>query len=180
MNQLPAAWLALAFAAACAEPAKPLAPPPEPRKEASAMEDPLRAFDRHPAATASIRYGTEHFGNGQITIAVRGDGAVSVEQRAAGGVTNYTAQLDGTHTAAFGRALADHKFTAPRTSTMPRNPGDTQLVLRLSGPDVAAFEVTIWYADRFKDADLDAIIRAADDLLYTASSGKLGQPARSS
>lgn len=143
------------------------------------MDDPLRALDRHPTATVTIRSGTEHFGNGEVTLAVRGDGAVSVEQRAAGAVTRYTAQLDGARIVALGRALADHKFTAPRTSTLPRNPGDTPLVLRLSGAGVRAFETTIWYADRFGDRDLDAIMRVADDLLYTASGGKLGQPAHS-
>ena len=76
----------------------------------------------------------------------------------------------------LGRALADHQFTAPRTSTLPRDPGDTRLVLQLSGSGVPAFETAIWYADRFKDRDLDAILRLADDLLYTASGGKLGQP----
>jgi len=49
-------------------------------------------------------------------------------------------------------------------------------VLQLSGSGVPAFETAIWYADRFKDRDLDAIPRLADDLLYTASGGKLGQP----
>lgn len=183
MTRAPAAWLALAsvltLGAACPEPPRPQTEPREPHKEASAMEDPLRAFDRHPAATATIQFGTEHFGNGQITLVVRGDGAVSVDQRAASGLTQYTAKLDGAHVAAVGRALANHKFTAPRTSTMPRNPGDTQLVLRLSGAGVPAFETTIWYADRFKDQDLDAIMGIVEDLLYTASGGVLGQPAQS-
>jgi hypothetical protein len=169
------AWLALALAAACSEPSKPQTAP---RQEASAMDDPLRAFDRHPTATVTIRFGTEHFGNGEITLTVRGDGAVSVDQRAAGTVTHHSAQLDGARIVALGGALADHQFTAPRTSTLPRNPGDTRLVLRLSGSGVRRFETTIWYADRFADRDLDAILRAADDLLYTASGGKLGQPAQ--
>jgi hypothetical protein len=173
MMQVLAASLALVLAAACSEPPKP---PTEPRKEASAMDDPLRAFDRHPTAMVTIRFGTEHFGNGEITLAVRGDGAVSVDQRAAGAVTHYSAQLDAGRTIALGRALADHQFTAPRTSTLPRDPGDTRLVLQLSGSGVPAFETAIWYADRFKDRDLDAILRLADDLLYTASGGKLGQP----
>ena len=142
------------------------------------MDDPLRAFDRHPTATVTIQFGTEHFGNGQITLALRGDGAVSVEQRAAGAVNHYSAKLDGPRIAELGRALAEHRFTQPRTSTLPRNPGDTPLVLRLSGDGVPAFEATIWYADRFADRDLDAILRVADDLLSTASGGKLGQSAQ--
>jgi hypothetical protein len=180
MMQLPAAWLALALAlalpAACSERPKPQT---DPRTEAPAMDDPLRNLDRHPAAAITIRFGTEHFGNGEITLAVRGDGSVTVDQRAAGKVTHYNAQLDSARIVALGRTLTDHRFTAPRTSTLPREPGDTQLVLRLSGPGVPAFETTIWHADRFKDRDLDAILRAADDVLYTASGGKLGQPARS-
>ena len=164
-----------AVAFACSEPSKPQ---PEPRKETTAMDDPLRALDRHPATTITIRYGTEHFGRGQITLTIRGDGAVDVEQRFAGTVTTYAAHLDGKQLAELGRALADHHFTAPRTSTLPRKPGDTQLVLRLSGPDAPPFETTIWYADRYKDHDLDAILRIANDVLYSASGGKLGQPKR--
>jgi hypothetical protein len=173
MIQVQTAWLALALTAACSEPSKP---PTEPRQEASAMDDPLRGFDRRPTDTVTIRFGTEHFGNGEITLAVRGDGAVSVDKRAAGAVTHYSAKLDAARLVALGRLLADHRFTAPRTSTLPRQPGDTPLVLRLSGSGVPAFETTIWYADRFADRDLDAILRAADDLLHTASGGKLGQP----
>jgi hypothetical protein len=176
MIQAWTAWLVLALAAACSEPAKPQTALPQ---EATAMDDPLRAFDRHPTDTVTIRFGTEHFGNGEITLAVRGDGAVRVDQRAAGATTHYGAQLDAARIVALGRVLADHRFTAPRTSTLPRNPGDTQLVLRLSGGGVPAFETTIWYADRFGDRDLDEILRAADDVLYTASGGKLGQPASS-
>jgi len=141
------------------------------------MEDPLRAFDHHPAAMVTIRFGTEHFGNGEVTLAIRGDGAVSVDQRTANGLTHYDAKLAATRVAALGRALADHRFTAPRTSTLPREPGDSPLVLRLSGDGAPTFEATIWYADRFKDPDLDAILRATDDILYSASAGKLGQPA---
>lgn len=175
MTQLPTAWLALALAAGCSEPSKPST---EPRQEPAAMDDSIRALDRHPTATVTIRFGTEHFGNGEIALAVRGDGAVSVEQRTATGVTRYTAQLDAARVAALGRALAEHRFTAPRTSAPPRDPGDSPLVLRLSGAGVPAFEAELWYADRFKDPDLDAIMRIADDLLHTASGGKLGQPAR--
>ncbi len=175
MIQVLTAWLAPALVAACSEPSKPQTAP---RQEASAMDDPLRAFDRHPTATVTIRFGTEYFGKGEVTLAVRGDRAVSVEQRAAGAVTRYSAQLDGARIVALGRVLGDHRFTAPRTSTLPRNPGDTRLVLRLSGAGVPAFETTIWYGDRFADRDLDAILRAADDVLHTASGGKLGEPAR--
>ena len=142
------------------------------------MDDPLRAFDRHPTATVTIQFGTEHFGNGQITLALRGDGAVSVEQRVAGAVNHYSATLDGPRIAEVGRTLSEHRFTQPRTSTLPRNPGDSQLVLRLSRDGVPAFAATIWYADRFTDRDLDAILRVVDDVLYAASGGKLGQPAQ--
>jgi hypothetical protein len=170
---LVAAVAMLAAALACSEPSKPQTAP---SKETTAMDDPLRALDRHPAAAISIRYGTEHFGNGQITLTIRGDGAVSVEQRFAGNVATFAAQLEPGRVAELGRALADHHFTRPRTSTLPREPGDTQLVLRLSGPDVPAFEATIWFADRYKDRDLDAILVLVEDVLHTATGGKLGQP----
>jgi hypothetical protein len=181
-----APWLALALAACASQPQpEPRTEPRNERSEATAMNqtneathDPLRAFDRHPTATVTIRYGTEHFGKGEVTLAVRGDGAVRVDQRIAGAVNHHEAQLDGARVAALGRTLAEHHFTSPRTSSLPREPGDTPLVLRLSGAGTPAFETTIWYADRFKDRDLDAILRVTDDVLYAASDGKLGQSAQ--
>lgn len=38
------------------------------------------------------------------------------------------------------------------------------------------FEAESWEADRESDADLDAILRSADQLLHRFSAGKLGQP----
>lgn len=164
-----------ALALACSEPSKSQTAP---SKEATAMDDSIRALDRHPTAAITIRYGTEHFGRGQVTLTIRGDGAVAVEQRLAGTLASFAAHLDAPRVAELGKALAEHHFTRPRTSTLPREPGDTPLVLRLSGPDVPAFEATIWYADRYKDRDLDAILRLTDDVLHTATGGKLGQLAR--
>ena len=48
------------------------------------MEDTLRALDRTPDAVVTLRYGTEHFANGLITLRIHGDGRVEVEQLRAG------------------------------------------------------------------------------------------------
>jgi hypothetical protein len=154
---------------------------PSPRRDAqreSSMDDLLHALDRHADVAVTVRQGTEHFDNGLITLVVRGDGSAIVEQLASGAKQVYTAKLDATHLAALGSTLTAHRFTAVRTTTLPRKPGDTQLVLRLDRGGTQLFQAELWDADRYKDADLDAILRTADALIHEVSGGKLGQAAR--
>ena len=139
------------------------------------MTDPLRALDQHPDVAITIQQGTEYFRDGQITLIIRGDGRVRVEQRRSGVVHPFEVQLPPARIAAIGRALAEHRFTAARTTKLPRNPGDTPLVLRLERGTAAAFAADLWYADRYQDADLDAIVRQADALIYEVTGGRLGQ-----
>jgi hypothetical protein len=157
----------------CSEPA----PRHDTQKEAP-IGDSVRTLDRHPDLTVVIRQGTEHFDNGQITLAIRGDGNATVEQLASGKTQHYAAKLPPARVAALGATLGAHRFTGPRTTTLPREPGDTQLVLRVDRARAPAFQLQLWDADRYKDADLDAILRTTDALIHELSGGALGQPAR--
>jgi hypothetical protein len=141
------------------------------------MDDLLRALERHADVAVVVRQGTEHFDDGLITLAVRGDGRVIVDQLAAGAAQQHSAKLDAARVAAFGSSLAAHRFTAARTTTLPREPGDTPLVLRVDRADAPVFEVHLWNADRYKDADLDAILRTADAMIHEVSGGTLGHAA---
>lgn len=170
-------WIALGLAGlpACADPSpRPTDSTADRRDKDTVMTDPLRALDRHPALTITIRQGTEHFADGVVTLTVRGDGAVTVEQRRGGQAHRHGLQLDAARVAAIGGALADHRLTAPRTTSLPREPGDTRLILRVDG-GATPFEASLWYGDRYQDRDLDAIIRLADGLVHEATGGQLGQ-----
>lgn len=142
-------------------------------QEPQTMDDPLRALDRHPGAVVTIRYGTEHFGKGLITLRLHGDGRAEVDQLAAGKPAHDELRLTAAQVATLGQRLADHKLTAPRTTTLPRQPGDTELHLALDGAG-PAFSIQLWYADRYKDPDLDAILQVADEVIHDVTAGRLG------
>lgn len=156
------AWplsLTLALAAACHDPPRPA----EPAQEIS-MDDSLRQLDQHPRLSISIRQGTEHFRDGQVTITVRGDGLIAADRLRAGTPSHVEQRLPPERIRELGRALADHRLTAARTSKLPREPGDSPLVLRVEG-GARPFQADLWYGDRYQDRDLDAIIRLADGLV---------------
>ena len=147
-------------------------------KEPPAMDDVLRNLARNPATTVTVQQGTEHFDDGQVTLTVRGDGTIEVEQRRSGAVTRHAGQLPVARIEALGAQLADLQLTRPRTTTLPRQPGHTPLVLRVEGGAARSFRADLWYGDRYQDRQLDGIIRLADALIHEVSGGALGQPAR--
>jgi hypothetical protein len=167
--------------AACTEKPRPAAETPtaeahEPAKESS-MDDALRSLDRRPEITITVQQGTEHWKQGLITLTVHGGGQAIVEQRRAGETTRREATLAPARIAAIGAALAARRFTAARTTTTPREPGDTPLILRVEGAGGAPFEASLWAADRYQDRDLDAILKLADGVIHEVTGGALGQPA---
>lgn len=172
--RLVAVGLAAALTAPLAGCGEPRRPTPEPAKETT-MDDALRALERQPDAVISIQQGTEHWRTGQVTVTVRGRGQVEVEQRQAGTVRRFQRELTPAQLADLGRELATHRLTARRTSELPREPGDTPLVLKVDGLG-PSFTASLWAADRYTDRDLDAIVRLADRLAHTASDGALGSP----
>jgi hypothetical protein len=172
-----ATLLAGAAAPGCSAPAPSRDTQKADPQKGSSMDDLLQSLDHHADVAVTVRQGTEHFDDGQITLVVRGDGKVTVDQLAAGATQHYALKLDAARVAQLGNLLAAHRFTAARTTTLPRQPGDTQLALRVERGGSQAFQAELWDADRYKDADLDAILHAADALIHEASGGKLGQPA---
>jgi hypothetical protein len=148
------------------------------KKETTMMDAALRALDRHPELAVTVRLGTEYFRDGRIAVTVHGDGATTVEQLRSGTLTEYRAQLAAARVAEVGVALAERRFTEPRTSKLPRDPGDTPLRLALARGGTLLFQVDLWYGDRYTDANLNAIVELAENLVFEASGGKLGQQAR--
>lgn len=141
------------------------------------MSDPVRALADDAAATLTIQQGTEHFDDGRITLTIDGAGAVRVEQQRAGATQRYQGQLDRAALTALAEALASHHFTQARRTSLPREPGDTPVALRFARPGSAPFVAELWNADRYRDRDLDAILRLADAQLHRASGGALGTAA---
>lgn len=129
------------------------------------MTDRLRALSTHPSLEVVIVVGTEHFDNGEFTLRVTGDGTATVVQKRAGKTHEFSRTLDDAAVAAFGATLADNEFTRARTSTLPREPGDTPVVLELRDGDATVFKAEIWEADRYEDRQLAAILRAAEALI---------------
>jgi hypothetical protein len=144
------------------------------------MDPELRTLDLHPELTVSVRWGVEHFRGGQFTVRADGDGAATVEHRRAGTLTEYRAHLTAARVAQVGMALAKHRFSAPRRSKLPREPDDSQLILILARKGTPLFQADLWTGDCWNDADLNAILDLAIDLVFEISGGKLGHPKRSS
>lgn len=140
------------------------------------MTDELRQVSAHPDLEIVIRTGTQHWRAGEITLTVRGNGSAAVAQRQAETTASFEATLDRDDLDAFGRELARHRFTAQRTSKLPREPGDTQVRLALQRASKVEFETQIWDADRDSDADLDAILVAGQRLVHRITKGALGRP----
>lgn len=134
----------------------------------------LQQLSAHSALEILIRTGTQHWASGEISLAVHGSGAVQVTQRQATTTASFEGVLSKGELDAFGQALHAHRFTAARTSSPSREPGDTPVVLTLRRDGKVVFEAEIWAADRDEDADLDAILRTADRLIHRVSAGKLG------
>jgi hypothetical protein len=146
------------------------------KQETSDVSDELRHLSAHPDLEVVIRTGTQHWKAGEITLTVHGDGAATVIQRQASGETSFEATLTKDEVDSFGRELDERRFTAQRTSKLPRKPGDTPVHLALQHGGRPGFEVQIWEADRHDDPDLDAILVAGRRLIHRVTKGALGAP----
>ena len=74
--------------------------------------DVIRGLPDDPDLSVEITTGTEHFRHGAIALTVRGDGAVSVQQRRSGDEREYRGRLDADRL----RRLADELFDAQHAS----------------------------------------------------------------
>jgi len=140
------------------------------------MEEELASLTEHPDLEVVVEVGTEYWDQGVVTLTVRGDGTVQVRQLRSGAVRVWSGERDQAAIAAFGELAARHRFTIARTSELPRLPDDTPLRLALSRGGEERFSAALWSGDRFKDKDLDAILRAADKLSHDVSGGVVGYP----
>lgn len=141
----------------------------------SKPNDLLEQLSAHPDLQILVQTGTQHWAAGEVSLTVRGDGSVEVLQRQASSTKTFHGKLTKAETDELGLLLHQHHFTAPRTSTLPRQPGDTPLLLALRQGGKSLFDADLWEADRDSDPDLEAILRATEQLLYRVSSGALGR-----
>ena len=145
--------------------------PPEPRAavpvsaKETEMEELLRDLTAHPELEVRITVGTEYFATGQFTLAMAGSGKARVNQKMSGQVKDTEKDFSTDATAAFGKLMADNRLAAARTSTLPREPGDTQVKIEIARNNAPVFEVVIWNADRFDDPQLQVILKETERLL---------------
>ena len=133
------------------------------------MSESLRTFSAHPALAVVFVLGTEHFDNGQFTLRVSGDGTAKLTQRRSGTTEEFEKSLDPAAVNQLGAVLAENDFTAARPSTLPREPGDTPVVLELFDGDNSQFRAEIWEADRYDDKQLAAILSAAEEIIVSVA-----------
>ena len=142
------------------------------------MEQQLTSLDQDPDLTVVIRSGTEHFRVGQIELIVRGDGTARVEQQRNGQHRRFDKKVDTDRLERFGRALIEYGFTRKRQSVLPREPGDTPLTLALRRGEQTLFQANLWLADRYEDADLNAIFEVYEEMVFDVTAGELGHARR--
>ena len=129
------------------------------------MSERMRAWSKNESLEVVVVVGTEHFDNGEFTLHVQGNGNATVEQKRSGKVSHFDTKLDAARLDALGETLASNGFSNPRTSTLPREPGDTPVVLEVVDGGERLFHADIWNADRYDDKSLAAILDAAEALI---------------
>jgi hypothetical protein len=97
-----------------------------------------------------------------------------VVRKRSGALENFEKRLDVARVGEIGRALARHRFTAPRRSTLPRPPDDHPVTLALSRGGSTVFKVEIYSGDRHQDADLDALLDIGGSLIFELTGGRHG------
>ncbi len=134
----------------------------------------FQSFSKHPNLTITIVTGTEHFRAGEFALSIDGGGSARVVQKNAGKTNTFELVLTEARVDEFGALLAKHRFSAKRTSKLPRQPGDSPVRLSAERDGEKLILVDVWNGDRFQDSDLDAMLKAANTLVYEVSGGKIG------
>lgn len=133
----------------------------------------VRRLHEHRDVTVSMTTGTEHFGKGLVELSIRGDGTVTVDNRAAGKQRSFTGKLTADELAALGPELAAAGFTTLRSPGPPRQPGDTPVVLRVVQGGKELYRGDLWYGDRYQMPGLDRIIKRHDAIVTRLTDGEL-------
>ncbi len=144
-----------------------------PRLKETAIKQLVRDLNEHHDVTVSVTTGTEHFGKGLVKLSVRGDGSVTVQNRASGKERTFTGKLDTDELAALGPELAAAGFTTLRTPGPPRKPGDTPVVLGVAQGGKERYRADLWYGDRYQMPGLDRIIKRHDAIVTKLTNGEL-------
>ena len=97
----------------------------------STTTDVIRGLPDDPDLSVEITTGTEHFHNGAITLTVRGDGAVTVQQRRAGEQREYRGRLTRERMRGLADELAADELGELADSGGDRIPDDFPVAIRI-------------------------------------------------
>src|SRR4051794_10022448 len=128
---------------------------------------------RDPSSVVEVTAGREHFRTGEVTLVVEGTGALRVRQLRSGAERDWQGQLPAERLAALSTELAQLDLASLASSGDDRDPDDdpVRLVLRSGGDP--PHEARLWYADRFADPRLDALLRRWQALTEEVTDGAL-------
>lgn len=141
--------------------------------ERTAVAGLVRHLHEHPDVTLRVTTGTEHFGKGLVELAIRGNGTVTIDNRAAGKSRSYTGRLAPDELRALGPELAAAGFTTLHSPGPPREPGDTPVVLEVEQGGAERYRAELWYGDRYQLPGLDRIIKQNDAIVTKLTDGAL-------
>jgi len=139
----------------------------------STTTDVLRGLPDDPDLSVAITTGTEHFRNGAITLTVRGDGAVSVEQRRSGEEREYQGRLDAERMRRLADELAEDEIGELADSGGDRGPDDFPVTIRIERGGELLHAASIRESDRWKDERLNRVVRRYDALVGELTDGAL-------
>jgi hypothetical protein len=141
--------------------------------------DVIRGLPDDPDLSVEITTGTEHFRHGAIALTVRGDGAVSVQQRRSGDEREYRGRLDADRLRRLADELAADELGELEDSGGDRLPDDFPVTIRVERAGELLHAAAIRESDRWKDERLNRVVRCYDALVAELSDGELpyGRPA---
>jgi hypothetical protein len=132
-----------------------------------------------PSSAVEVTAGREHFRTGEVTLVVEGTGALRVRQLRSGAERDWHGHLPAERLSALAAELDRLDLATLASSGDDRDADDdpVRLVLRSGGDP--PHEARLWYADRFADARLDALLRRWQALTEEVTDGALpyGDPA---
>jgi hypothetical protein len=143
------------------------------------MTDVIRGLPDDPALSVEITTGIEGFRNGAIALTVRGNGAVSVQQRRSGDEREYRGQLDADRMRRLADELAADELGELADSGGDRKPDDLPITIRIERAGELLHAASIRASDRWKDERLNRVVRRYDALVAELTDGALpyGRPA---
>jgi hypothetical protein len=133
----------------------------------------LEELAAHPDAAVTIGAGTEHWERGATTLTVHGDGRTEVHNRAHGEERELEGRLDPTRVAELGRELVRLGLTSLRPHPGDRLPGDVPVWVAVERAGETLHEAKLWHGDRYRDPELDSMLRSYQRLVEELTDGEL-------